>query len=83
MISREPQATVGVAGQGAGQMSLVAQTPQAGELMRAIIGGEDPRSKTLFRILNETIQPNVYKAYSLLVEFPIKQEFEGTCTFAL
>jgi hypothetical protein len=52
------------------------------ELARYIVGYEDPRSKTRLRILLGETSPNVYRAYTLLVNMPIKQELEGICTFA-
>jgi hypothetical protein len=76
------QASVSVAGLPGGNLSLINDVPEKGELGRYIVGGEDPRSKTRLRIMFDQTAPNVFKAYSLLVNFAIKQEFEGTCTYA-
>lgn len=75
-------ANVSIAGTPGGSLTLINDVPDKGELGRYIVGGEDPRSRTRLRIMLDQTAPNVFKAYTLLVNFPIKQEFEGTCTYA-
>ena len=74
-------ANVSVAGMPSGPMPVVQLAPGAGELTRVSIGANDPRSNTVLRILADEVTPGVHKAYSLLVNMPLKQELEGTCQF--
>ncbi|MEK6555305.1 MAG: hypothetical protein AABZ31_08705 [Bdellovibrionota bacterium] len=75
------EATVNVGGVGGGALSLYQDKADAGELARAIIGAEDPRSKLRLRVMNEQVAPAQYKIFVLLVNLVIKQELDGTCTF--
>ena len=68
---------------GVAMFGVLAEQAAPNELSRSVIGYEDPRSKTRLRIMKEEISPNVYKAFTLLVNFGIKQEMDGACAYTL
>lgn len=75
-------AQISIAGLPGGTMRVYGDTTAVDELVRVVIGAENPQSKNRLRIMAQPLEPGVYKAYTLLSNFPIPQELEGTCRFS-
>lgn len=75
-------ANIKMAGMFGGSYSVMMDEAASDELVRAIIGQEDPRSKLRLRIMKEQTAVNTHVGYSLLMNFSIKQEFSGQCQFS-
>ena len=70
---------------GISQLTLSVEpiSAEAGEMTRAIIGAEDPRSKMRFRLLQQPVAPGQHPVFIMLENFAIKQELDGICQFQI